>query len=79
MLPSDMNIESLAEFGKTLMLVHIALKKYFLEKTENPKKLSKAPKKYFIDIGDEYSHYNWNAEFLEYRYKSNGETVKELN
>ena len=49
-----------------------ALKKYFLEKTENPKK-------YFIDIGDEYSHYNWNAEFLEYRYKSNGETVKELN
>ena len=51
--------------------------KYFLEKTENPKKLSKAPKKYFIDIGDEYSHYNWNAEFVEYRYKSNGETVKE--
>ena len=54
-----------------------ALKKYFLEKTENSKKLSKAPKKYFIDIGDEYSHYNWNAEFVEYRYKSNGETVKE--
>ena len=33
----------------------IALKIYFLEKTNNPKKLSKAPKQYFVDIGDESS------------------------
>ena len=52
---------------------------YWIYYFDNHKKLSKAPKKYFIDIGDEYSHYNWNAEFVEYRYKSNGETVKEGN
>tara|TARA_R100001509_G_scaffold7275_1_gene4224 strand:- start:206 stop:589 length:384 start_codon:yes stop_codon:yes gene_type:complete len=58
-----------------------AFKKYFLEKITDPEKFSKAPKKYFVNIGDEYPHIEYvdnEWQITEYRYKSNGETVEEV-